>query len=348
MKQILLCGIALLAQTFYLHAQSWQEIHTISAFKDVTPEALAGGKILGDRIPVPQSKYGLSVETAYLAPLAPAELLKKMNATDASGVGEGSKDFEKDLHVPFSTPATSADFSKLLLDTEKSSDKKFISRLTKVTQPKHDLYLSRAEAARLGAAFEKVSGDTAAVGPLSEVWRELLLGRATTFQKGGLSACAPYENAAAPLRLKEELTRLFTASKDSTEIYQRFATLFSIVFNHGAQSSKGTPTFFWEQSKVQGETVLTLGTQISETTSGGFRQLELQFFVTSQYYTSLILTEAWPVNIEGKPHSLVWRGDYVLTPYIPLVKGIERLAAENIMLIEIKRSVADSLKQFSR
>ena len=58
--------------------------------------------------------------------------------------------------------------------------------------------------------------------------------------------------------------------------------------------------------------------------------------------------ELWPAEVDGKQQTLIWRADFVSTSSIPFLKGIERLAAENIMLLEVKKSIGAFVKEASR
>ena len=47
------------------------------------------------------------------------------------------------------------------------------------------------------------------------------------------------------------------------------------------------------------------------------------------------------MEVDGKAGTLIWRLDYVITPALHRAKGIERMAAESILLLEIRKSVGD-------
>ena len=47
----------------------------------------------------------------------------------------------------------------------------------------------------------------------------------------------------------------------------------------------------------------------------------------------------WPVDIGGKPSTLVWRGDFISSATIAGLHGIERVASESSMMRDISKAV---------
>jgi hypothetical protein len=48
----------------------------------------------------------------------------------------------------------------------------------------------------------------------------------------------------------------------------------------------------------------------------------------------------WPVTIDGKPSTLVWRGDMISSAALASLHGVERLASEGVMMKDISRNVS--------
>jgi len=347
-KVIVLTGLVAAAVAPAHSAESWQDVLSYSYFKpkEVNLESFVSGEVAGTRVPAQTSKYGMCVETMYLVPGAPDSTIAKMRE-DTGTSGEGSETLGREGRYYFSVPPTPADFAKLTLDPKKGPDKSLIKKCMGLPG-KNDVNLSLAEASKLGELCKSLAAagkDPLKTGApdLAEGWKSLMVEEAAAFQNGGLAGVKGYENQKPPIRVDVGLKEILG---DRAAVAQRFGKLMDLCYqsNSGAQQA-ALGMHFWERQRIQGDTTFNLGSFFQEKTADGYRAAELQYFVTSKYYTSLILYELWPVRFMDKDYTLVWRGDYVLTPYIPFVKGIERLAAENIMLIEIKKSVKTSLLQ---
>ncbi len=349
MKNIIsLCSIVgILVSTPLLHAaEPWQEVSTFSCFNKIELDKLVAGEVAGNRVPAPSSKYGMSVETLYLVPMTTKQTLAKMREDDGAA-SESSETLGREGRYFFGAPSSVANFSKLSLDPKKGPDKSLIKK-TSALPLKNEINLSKAEADKLGASYKSLASannDPMKNGApaLAQVWQEILAGESGSYQRGGVAALAGYDNQNPPIRVDAGLNEML---QSRAPVSSRFASLLQVAFSGNAEAQKSAkPLYFWERQRIQGDTTFNLGAFFEESTPHGYRAVELQYFVTSKYYTSLILYELWPVTYMDKQFTLVWRGDYVLTPYIPFVKGIERLAAENIMLIEIKKSVKTTLLQ---
>ena len=329
--QILSLSLTLAATSAWA-LDPWQEVKTFADIDDISPEAVKQQLVLKAPVPVRSSPYGISVETLFVIPKDVEGTVTLLRSPDTGG-GEGSENFDKAVHRRFGTPAQPADFAKLRLDPTKSSDKRLLGALSNVATGQ-ELYLSKQEAATLARTASAPSP------AWDEALRVLLLERASSFQSGSLDKAGPYDNQKEPLRLVSAIRSMFVSRPG---VFERFANLLGAAFHAGAAGLKNhAPDYYWEQTSVQGETVFTLGTILSEKSPTSTRVMEIQYYVTSKYFTSIILYEVWPISTTS---SLVWRGDYVLTPNITFLKGIEKMAAERIMLIEINNSVRETLSK---
>ena len=48
----------------------------------------------------------------------------------------------------------------------------------------------------------------------------------------------------------------------------------------------------------------------------------------------------WPVTVDGKASTLVWRGDLISSAEIASLHGVERLASESAMMKDVAKGVA--------
>ena len=66
---------------------------------------------------------------------------------------------------------------------------------------------------------------------------------------------------------------------------------------------------------------------------------DIDFYINSGVYATLELEQMWPVTINGKAETLVWRDDLVSAPSIAYLHGTERLASGMIMLQDVKQNI---------
>ena len=336
-----------------LRAGTWKDVETFSDIhKAIDLAKLAKGDILGERIAVPSTQLGISVQTCYVVGIPPQRVLARMQDDQSSEKVKASDALDKEGTFRLSTPAQAADFAPLSLDPGSRPAKSVVGYALEADTKKGRLNLAADEAKSLAAALREVQAAQdkdwmkAGRGKVEDAFRALLSRRASQFQQGGLSAMAAYDTGSENISVKEELDMM---TRSRPKIVERFSALFDAARSGQAPAgSTSPPRYYWEAARVERDATFDLGAFFAQPVEGGFRALEIQYFVTSKYYTSLILYELWPVESDGRQATFVWRGDFVSTPSIRYLKAIERLAAENIMLLEVKKSIGAFLKEASR
>jgi hypothetical protein len=307
----LLAGLA--GATAY--ADGWQEASSFSIFKPIDPNALADGSVSGGRASPSDFPSGMGVQTLFILPQPVgkvAALLGNWDPTRHESLGV----FQ---HVGWTGQPSAGTFGRLKLS--EGGDDWLIEQTEKAVRGEGLLNLNRQE---LAGASPGEEPDADAVAAL---WRSLLLSRAGLYQANGLSgqpACDVGGRSFAPAaEVKKLLSKI-------PEVSRRFGPLIGSL-------SAGSPSHsYWEHSKVSRHGALVLGA-VHQAES---QMIDIQYYVSSDYWVSITFYEFWPVEVQGKPVTLVWRGDYVITPAALGAQGIERLAAENLLLKEVKRAVA--------
>ena len=93
--------------------------------------------------------------------------------------------------------------------------------------------------------------------------------------------------------------------------------------------------------EVQDQGVLALGASyIHSTSDGGAQVASGLYYASSGYNVLLTLHQLWQLKVDGRPSTLVWRGDLVSAASIGDLHGIGRLAAESAMRKDISRAAA--------
>ena len=174
-------------------------------------------------------------------------------------------------------------------------------------------------------------------------WSDLLANRARLFMSGGTAAQPPYDHAAS-IRPNDEFKTLL---KNQGKIQKQFSDfLGGTGIGRGAGSSPAENYF--ELLNVDDQGVVTLGASYSRGGSGGAQTADVLYYASGGYYVALTLHQMWPVTVDGKPSTLIWRGDMISSAALESLHGVERLASEGAMVKDISKSIALFRRQGSR
>lgn len=301
-------------------------IEGYSSIRGVAPERLAKGEIEGRRIPAAGGELSISTETLFAVPLPPERVVKLMKDTVSATQVQASTTLDVELHLPVSVPARPEDFERLNLQADPSARWLMAASARGVGA---GLNLNAVEADQLQRADSSEK--------LEQAWRKLLAHRARIFQERGWTGVPPYDLGNRSFNPCHEMVRLL---KTTPLILEQFKDLLGVVMTAQHVSPAESTIHYWESSKIQGERTITLAAVAARRVAPDVWQVvEPCHYVSSKYFSSLILYEVRNFPMESGQGSLVWRGDFIITPSIGLAKGIERMAAENITLLEVRKSV---------
>lgn len=294
------------------------ELKSFSVFDSVDLAQLAQGDAKAVRgTPMNTSRF-LSVQSVWVAPGAPAQTAEALRRWSPAGQSE--------LKVILHT--NGSNFSRLSQAPNNSAVQALVSATTSKSP---ELQISRAEAAKLPDA---AAGSTLS-GKVASFWSSVLSGRASAFAAGGLSAQPPYDHSAQAIRPGAEINALLS---EQGKIRQKFSGLLS-----------GRAEQFWELVEVEGKGVLTLGASYSRSVSGGgYQAADVIYYASGGYYVALTLYQMWPVEVNGKPSTLVWRGDMTSSAELAGLAGVERLGSESAMMKDVSRAIRVFRRDTSR
>ena len=304
-----------------LSADPVSELASFSAF----PRADLVQFSQGEAKPVRSAGAGnaryLAVQTAYVVPVPPAAMLAKMRSWNPTA--------NPQLNVYLHSESAS-DFSRL----QNAPGNPAVSYLASATaQRSSDLQISAAEAGQLPP-----SGSAASMsGPVAAFWSRVLSARAQAFASGGSAAQPPYENSTPAVKPGDELAGLL---RSQDKIRKHFSGLLE---GTGIGRGRGTlkPDMFWELLSADQKGVLTLGAFYNRPGANGTIQTaSALYYASGGYYAGVTLHQLWPVEVQGKPSTLVWRGDMISSASVGSLRGIERIAAESTMIRDISRVVS--------
>lgn len=313
---------ALLACVSSIRADAVTELASFSVFPKANLAELSKSDVKTLRGAPMGNNRSISVQTAYVVPHSPAQQLAKMR--------EWSPARHSELKVYLHSEGSN--FNRL----QNPPDNAAVRNLSSSTaQRSSDLQLSASEAKQLPAPGAATS--EAMPAAIASFWSNVLSARAQAFASGGSSAQPPYDNSSPAIRPGEELSGLL---QRQDKIRKQFSGLLDGTgIGRGGGSLK--PDLFWELQSVDERGVLTLGAAYHRASAGGGHQTaNVHYYASGGYYVSLTLHQLWPVEVEGRPSTLVWRGDMVSSGSVVSLRGIERMAAESSMIKDISKAVA--------
>src|SRR5207249_2829625 len=180
------------------------------------------------------------------------------------------------------------------------------------------------------------SGGGAIPASTAAIWTDVLIERAKSFVSGGTSAQPPYDHSGETIRASEELNGLL---KQQDKIRRQFSGFLGET-GVGRGAGSLTPELYWELLEVEDAGVLTLGAFYSRAGNGGtFQVADVLYYASGGYYVALTLYQMWPVNVDGKASTLLWRGDMISAASLASLHGVERLASESAMMKDISKAI---------
>jgi len=304
-----------------VRADAVSELASFSVFPKVDLAQLSKGEAKPLRSGSAGGARNLSVQTAYVAPLAPADLLAKMRGWNAARHPE--------LKVYLHSDGTN--FSRL----QNAPDNSAVRYLATATaQRSSDLQLSGAEIKELPEGATSQAGMS---GNIANAWTKILSARAQAFASGGSASQPSYDNETPPVKPSDELSALLRGQEKIRRQFSGF--LEGTGIGRGGGSLK--PELYWELLNADEKGVLTLGAQYSRPGANGTIQVASAiYYASSGLYAGITLHQLWPVQIEGRAATLVWRGDMISSGSVASLRGIERIGAESTMIKDISRAVS--------
>ncbi|MFL6585194.1 MAG: hypothetical protein ACJ8KU_11835 [Chthoniobacterales bacterium] len=303
-------GVTLLALALGLTARAADpsaELAGFSVFDKIDLAQLAHGDVkVAHGAPMANPRFA-SVQSVYVAPGTPQQHIAAMDRWNPTG--------HPDLHVFMHVEGTN--LSRLAAAPDNSAVRALAAATTK---PSQELQISREEAKKL-----PVGAPAAFNGPVANFWSEVLSARSRSGAGG-----PAYDYTGQPIRPGEELRGMLG---QQPKIQKQFSGLAGSAVGGGGSK-------YWELLQVEDIGVLTLGASGNRPgPNGSIQAYDTLYYASGGYYAGLTLYQLWPVTIEGRPSTLVWRGDMISSAALAGLHGIERVASESQMMKDISRAV---------
>jgi hypothetical protein len=314
-----ICLLALAASNAFADAAS--ELASFSVFDKVDLGALVKDPSVAHGTPMSGSY--ISAQSCFVIPAPPsrvADALRQWNPVRHS-------ELKVLLHSDLPSSAGPANFSRLSSAPNNAAVQSLVGATQKGLT---DLQISKEEAKKLPIGS---AGGGAMPAPVAGFWAGVLSGRARAFSSGGTGAQPPYDHTGRSVRPSAEFNGLM---QQQDKIRKQFSGL---IDSSGNGRGGGEP--FWELLTADEQGVLTLGASYRRSgPNGTFQAADTLYYASGGYYVGLTLYQMWPVDLGGKPSTLVWRGDFISSAAVAGLHGIERVASESSMMRDISKAIS--------
>jgi hypothetical protein len=325
---LLLLLLMLRAGLTNAHADAISELASFSIFDKVDLAQLAKSDVkTAHGSPMSNPRF-LAVQSCYVAPgSSPAQQIEALRRWDATRHSE----LKVFLHSDLPSSPTPANFEKLRNAPSNAAVRSFVAATQKLGP---GLQISKEEAKKFSAGTG--GGGGTIPGPVAAFWADVLTARTKSFVSGGMSAEPAYDHAGPSVRASDEVNGLL---REQGKIRNQFSGLIGATgIGRGAGSLK--PELYWELLEADDQGVVTLGASYSRGGAGGtYQAADVLYYASGGYYVALTLYQLWPVTVDGKPSTLVWRGDMISAASLGTLHGVERLGSESVMMKNITKAV---------
>jgi hypothetical protein len=305
-----------------------------SNFTNVDLNALAGGTILQVKGGLVYFQRGIITQSLYVVDASPTDVQNKLVHWNPADHSELKVWFHK------SVPANPkpADFASLADLPDNSSIKFLFDSTAKFDANNPPLQVSKAEAQMIAAT---PAGDSKT--RFINIWSQVLSDRFASFL-GGRLASDTYFSPAGSSQPIDDIRKLIHSDPS---VYIEFQRLFNQTPIRAGGAAKNLPANLYFQSfDIQGAATLVDGAMYQAANGPTIQSCDIDFYVNYGVYATIELEQLWPVTINGKTETLVWRDDLVSAPSVAYLHGTERLASGMIMLQDVKQNIEAFKSEF--
>jgi hypothetical protein len=322
---LLMLGTGLLAAV-PLRADLTSDL-AFTAFSNVDVNAMAEGKVLQVRGPLLNFQRGIVAQSLYILNATPSEVQRKLVDWNPATHPK----LEVWIHHSLPANPTPNDFSDLASLPDNSSVNYQINATAQLDPKNSSLQLDKNEALSiLPLQAQKLDKKALYV----KFWSQVLANRVNTFLSGKLES-ESYSVGDGEIRPMDEIKSLI---RSDTKIYADFHPLFSQTPLYS--STKAAPAaIYYDCFDIQGYGSLGTGAVYQAPNGAAIQSFDVEYFANSSIYVTIELEKLWPVTVNGKNETLVWRQDLVSTPNVSYLHGVERLASSMIMLQEVQTAI---------
>lgn len=311
MRLLSLLSLIVFAISTATAADPAAEMASFSVFNNINVAELAKGEPKVAHGPS-MSGHFISAQSCFVVAGVPARVSESLRQWNPARHSE----LKVMIHSDLPGSPSAANFARLSSAPDNGPVRALVSATQKLSP---DLQISKEEEKK----FAAVSGATggAMPAPVAAAWADVLSARA----RAGKSNQPSYSHTSQNVRPSEELNVLLSAN-------DKIGRQFSGVLG-------GRGELFWELLTADEMGVLTLGSSYRRSGANGtYQAADALFYASGGYYAGLTLYQMWPVEVGGRPATLVWRGDFISSAEVASLHGIERVASESALMRDISKA----------
>jgi hypothetical protein len=335
MKSLRNGALLILALGIFASASARADLNSdlaFTAFHDVDVNVMASGTVLQARGGLMAFQRGITSQSLFIIDAAPADVAHKLVTWNPSA----HPDLKVWLHKALPPAPTVADFAELANLPENSSTKFQLDSTANLDPAKPVLQVSKEEAQLIAstAAQEK---DPKAL--FAKVWPQILVGRINNFLAGKGTTDDDMVDG-GDVHPLSDVKSLLHGDIKIYGAYQKLLSQTPLKSLAGAGSAKLAPVnLYCDIFDVEGYAAMGTGAVFQAPNGPAIQSVDVEYYTNSGVYATIELEQMWPIAVNGKNETLVWRDDLVSAPNIAVLHGVDRMGASMIMLQETKGGI---------
>lgn len=332
----LLLVVGALVPAFSVNADPITDLRSLSVFKDADLSKLAGGSISATAVPNMQLARDMSVQSAYVVHAPVRTTVGLIQRWDPTRHAE----LRTYLQGNLSQRTSANEFQNLASAPFNSSVRALVAATEKLPGDASALQLSGAEMSQYNSAG---SNGRSVPGPVVSFWSRVLAQRVDSFVSGGLGAEPPYQTTGETISPATEVRQLIESSGNARSY---FSSVISATPAGGGRGSL-TPSLSWQLFDADGQGVVSLDAFYARPVGDGYQTVDIGYYASGRYYAVVTLQQLWPVQVDGRDATLIWRVDLVSSPEYSGQRGINRLGSGAATMRQIQTNIGAFLKDLA-
>ncbi|TFE70593.1 hypothetical protein [Methylacidiphilum caldifontis] len=323
-----------------LFPSPFDELSSFSSIPNVSLSNLSNNTILGNFDDKNSKGHSLLIETCFIVPAEPQAVSYAFLHWDPS-----KHPSLKVLAHLENTSASSFTFNSLPFDLKKAPVKKLLVEAFRAKPSKSVLNLSIEEIKQLQSTLSPLKGkiDESSLQSLKTFFINDLQAKLLSYSQSGLFKLPPYENGNSPIKPVDEISNL---AKANPKIYARYQPLIDSLLSNWA-SQQPPQNYYCNFFDANGMATLSLASSYGFKTQQSWQQINCEFYVSSVYYNGMEIIEMWPLELQGKIETLVWKAHMLAVPLGGLLEDVNRMAYGIALLQGTKNADQAFLSEFS-
>ena len=274
-------------------------------------EKLAHGKIVTECNGSMSFARGISAQAVFVVNATPEIALKSLLTSDPTKRAE-----QETYQRPVFHSVQEAGFAKVKLNPKLPA----VRRLLEVMRKREGLHLTREEFALLPNGDGLEDAQRFLANTMTQRWTQWT-------EHGELRVTETFD-------VRSEIASLL---KEEPKIAQHFATLLSPFTQPGAPAAPAQ--HYWDLSSVNHTAAICLGAIHTHVADDRQQVLDVTYYASSGYLTSITLYEMLPITIQGQPRTLVWEACLVSAPALAGGFGVKKAVGSRMMAEDLEKSV---------